>query len=376
VKCRLQVGRIFGLLVAVVGFACPPLSAERGAQWRVLNPGITDVFGSPASVYCILLDPSDESSIVIGTDNGIVTSSSRGASWRGPAAGTEALFVVCISRDPIDSRTLYAGTLGDGVFKSVDTGETWTPTGNHDFWSASFNGSVLAIACDPLLPDVTYGGTLSALVISSDGGSSWRAVELSLPGERPAFFSSLATDSVTGAVYAGTAEQGIFVSFDHGDTWKPLNPTGVRGVMITSLAVHPSQPGIIYASLENNTGCIPEYPCPPPNGGFLKSSDGGARWELFPDRSIASGSTIVIPARAPDLVFTIGIPGVIQSKDGGAHWATVGIPQPEKLYGPLAVDQFGETLYVGAGPTGLTGYFPAKIAGIREPTPVPIIGGR
>jgi photosystem II stability/assembly factor-like uncharacterized protein len=60
------------------------------------------------------------------------------------------------------------------------------------------------------------------MIISEDGGQTWRAVAGGMPAE--ASITTFAIDPNTpGAIYAGAAESGVYLSLDAGKTWRPLN---------------------------------------------------------------------------------------------------------------------------------------------------------
>src|SRR5262252_5575965 len=68
----------------------------------------------------------------------------------GPNGGTIGILAI----DPVDPSTLYAGTPNGGVFKSVDSGLTWTPM------STGLTSPFLsALVIDPLKPATLYAGT-------------------------------------------------------------------------------------------------------------------------------------------------------------------------------------------------------------------------
>ena len=81
-----------------------------------------------------------------------------------PVPGLPPLDLVALAPDPVDPETLYAGTKQDGVFKSTDAGETWSPAG---VWPA---GVILqrGLVVDPGDPSILYAGTDLASVLKLD----------------------------------------------------------------------------------------------------------------------------------------------------------------------------------------------------------------
>ena len=80
----------------------------------------------------------------------------------------EGGLVTALTLDPSNSSTVYAAT-ARGLFKSVDAGATWRPTG------AGLNKhSLLALAVDPRAPSNLYATTDTGGVFrSTDGGEHW-----------------------------------------------------------------------------------------------------------------------------------------------------------------------------------------------------------
>ena len=71
--------------------------------------------------------------------------------------------------------TLYAGT-SNGVFKSTDSGESWTRTSN-----GLTNKHVFTLAIDPHTPTTIYAGARDYGVFkSTDGGMNWTVVNTGL----------------------------------------------------------------------------------------------------------------------------------------------------------------------------------------------------
>ena len=72
--------------------------------------------------------------------------------------------------DPVTPTTVYAAGIG-GVFKSVDGGASWSPTG------ALAGNTAFALAVDPRTPSIVYAATEEGVVRSADGGATWRPLD-------------------------------------------------------------------------------------------------------------------------------------------------------------------------------------------------------
>src|SRR3989442_7413525 len=136
-----------------------------------------------------------------------------GPVWKshGPDGGAIAALAI----DPQAPRTVYAGTLGAGLFKSTNGGELWKAVTG---FSQRF---VSTLAIDPQTPTTLYAGTgrceagtEGGVFKSTDGGQSWSAV-LTLLHVCP-----LALDpNAPPTLYAGTGGAGVFKSTHRGASW-------------------------------------------------------------------------------------------------------------------------------------------------------------
>ncbi|HTD52810.1 MAG TPA: hypothetical protein VK780_07280, partial [Thermoanaerobaculia bacterium] len=63
-----------------------------------------------ATIYCLVQDPSQPSTLYAGTPRGILKSFDGGATWQSSSAGIPSVRVQTIAIDPTTTSTLYAGT--------------------------------------------------------------------------------------------------------------------------------------------------------------------------------------------------------------------------------------------------------------------------
>ena len=112
-----------------------------------------------------------------------------------------------IAIDPASPSTLYAGLL-PGIYKSIDSGASWT---------ASYEGfpggaTINVIVVDPLTPSTVYAGTTLGVYKSVDSGAHWAASNAGLgagiSGSPPVLTSlsptSAPQDSILELTFSGT----------------------------------------------------------------------------------------------------------------------------------------------------------------------------
>jgi len=161
--------------------------------------------------------------------------------------------------DPTSTQTVYAGTLGRGLFKSTNGGSSWSAIN-----SGLTDGYIDSLVIDPATPQTMYAGTDFCLHKSTNGGDTWIAVNSGLTG---ASVNSLAFDPTSPqTIYAGTGNgNGVYKSTNGGSSWSVAN-IGLAYTNVMSLAIDPTNSQTVYAGT---------------NGGVYKSINGGGSWSVI-----------------------------------------------------------------------------------------------
>lgn len=189
-------------------------STNRGNAWAAISPDLTRN------------DPSKQ-----GTTGGPIMIEGAG----GEHYGT----IMYLAESPHDADTLWTGS-GDGyVFVTRDGGKKWTNVTPRDMPEALVN----AIDVSPHDPATAYiavtrykfNDFTPMIYKTSDYGRSWTSIVDGLGNE--AFARVVREDPAQrGLLYAGT-EAGVYVSFDDGRRWQPLQ-LNLPMVPVTDLRVH------------------------------------------------------------------------------------------------------------------------------------------
>jgi photosystem II stability/assembly factor-like uncharacterized protein len=121
-------------------------------------------------------------------------------------------------------------------------------------------------------------------------------------------------------VYAGAADGGVWKTLNAGLFWFPLMFTELS-MAIGSIAVAPSDPGVVYAATgEDTPGWGPSYP----GVGVYRSADAGATWTLRGQGVVGDRcSRIAVDGANADRVFLASNTGLWRTLDGGASWVRV-----------------------------------------------------
>ena len=294
-------------------------------------------FNVAGRIRALLVDYTDENHILAaGISGGLWVSKDKGESWSPLNDHEITLNVSCIDQSKSNPAIIYYGTGegsgnsvgfdGSGIFKSTDTGKTFTKLAATN--NTNFNRS-WKVQVDPRDANIVYVATDNrGLYRSGDGGASFSKV---LNTSREMNDLEILDD---GKVFVTQKGGGIFTS-----------PSGLNGTfsrivhpnIITSsfarieLAVCETQQNIIYAAFSS-----------PDNGynGFIthvaKSSDTGKTWieVASPTNSQLNAGftwyckTMEVHPSNPDTVF-IGAVTTAYSVNGGASWSRAADPHAD-----------------------------------------------
>jgi photosystem II stability/assembly factor-like uncharacterized protein len=264
-----------------------------------------------------------------------------GLEWRliGPHRGGRSVTAAGIP----GTSTFFFGSVGGGIWKSVNAGEVWTPI--FDKQHIASIGSIDIAASNPeilyagsgeadIRSDVTFG---DGVYKSTDGGKTWANVGLRdtrhigrvliHPGNPDIVFVA-----ALGHAYGPNEERGVFRTKDGGATWKKILFKDADTGAI-DLAFEARNPDTLYASLwQAKRPAYSTYPpIEGPGSGLYKSSDGGDTWhqltgEGLPDGPVGRIGIAVAPSN-PQRVYALiegKDGGLFRSDDSGATWTRPG----------------------------------------------------
>ena len=240
---------------------------------------------------------------------------------------------------PTNSKIIYTGTAGGGVWKSNDGGATYSPVFD------DYIQSIGQVAVDPSDPDnVVWVGTGeiwtrnsvsvgNGLYKSEDGGSNWKKIGL----EKSERISGIEIDprdgntvyvGILGALWNDSEERGVYKTTDGGATWdKVLYVDEKTGV--ADLIMDPKNPDVLYASMWEHRRTAWNFNSGGENSALYKSTDGGATWNKihngFPPGKLGRIGIAVAPSN-PQRVYAViesekdSDKGMYRSDDGGSSW--------------------------------------------------------
>ncbi|MEO7431178.1 MAG: hypothetical protein ABIR62_04025, partial [Dokdonella sp.] len=305
-----------------------PTSLYSEMHWRAIGPTRAGRARALAGV------PTQRNVFYVGYDNGGVwRSTDYGSNWLPlfDKESTGSIGAIAVAES--DPNIIYVGSgagiirpdlaVGDGVYKSIDAGATWTHLGLRD------TQMIANIAVDPKNPDRLFVAAL-------------------------------------GHPYGPNAERGIFRSTDGGKTFDKVlyQDEYTSG---NDVRIDPSNSNIVYAALwQQQQSYLEGAEFGKPNGGIFKSSDGGTTWKRLAN-GLPAGvieANLAVATQDPGTVYamvaaiagavptkqegTTGTVGLYRSTDAGEHWSQV-------THGPTTA--------------------PASAGGTMDPRPLARIGG-
>jgi len=348
--------RVLAAILTLVLFSTPLAMRAAASQspaqtlmnklrWRSIGPYIGGRVVAVAGV------PSQPNRFYMGSvEGGIWKSADYGDTWTNISDGKLpglASPIGALAVAPSDPRIIYAGTgeadirgdfdTGDGIYKSLDAGKTWTYAGLRDTHMTT------QIAIDPRNPNVVYASSMGhvfkpnperGIFKTTDGGKTWTkilfvddntgGVQIVMDPSNPntLYAAMWQAQRVPWKLTSGGPGSGLYKSTDAGAHWTNLSknsgfPTGLLGKIGVSVAA--SDPRIVYAIAQAN------------DGGVFRSNDGGSTWthvnnEMKLRQRAFYYTAIFVDPTNPNVAYAPQVDGVFKTTDGGKTWKTVTEP--------------------------------------------------
>jgi photosystem II stability/assembly factor-like uncharacterized protein/uncharacterized membrane protein YgcG len=183
--------------------------------------------------------PKKDGMVYVGTDDGLISvTEDGGAHWRKIETFTgvpEMTYVTRIVPSSHDVNTVYASFDGHKnedfkpyILKSTDAGKTWASIAG----DLPDNGPVLAIAEDPVDPNLIFVGTEYGLFFTQNGGTKWTRLRNGLP---TIAVRDLHIQKAMGDLVVGTFGRSIWIL----DDYTPLRTAAPEKLADTNAEIFP-----------------------------------------------------------------------------------------------------------------------------------------
>ena len=240
-----------------------------------------------------------------------------------------------------NNQTYFMGTTGGGLWKTTDAGISWNNVSDGYFNTGSV-GAVSVSESDNNIVIVGMGESPVRGVMTSsgdgvyksvDGGNTWEHLGL----EKTKHISQIIIHpndpdiiytAAQGSPYKGTNERGVYKTTDGGVTWeKVLYIDKMSGA--NDLAMDYNNPRVLYASFWDHQR-LPWYVRSGGNGsGIWKTIDGGENWKKLTiglPKKVMGKIGVTVSRANPNLVYAIiesDEGGLYRSEDAGESWVLV-----------------------------------------------------
>lgn len=309
-----------------------------GLKWRSIGPAFTS-----GRIADFAVNPANHSEYYVAVAHGHVWKTVNNGTTFEPVFDNYGAFSMgCLKMDPKNPAVVWLGTgennhqralsWGNGVYKTVDGGKSWTNMGLKE------SRQIGMIAIHPENTDIVFvaaegsvwgpGGD-RGLYRTKDGGKTWEKVlEIS---ENTGVNNVLIDPRDPDIMYAtseqrrrhvftkigGGPESAVYKSTDGGTTWRKIMsglPGGDIGGM--GIAQSPVNPDVLYLIVEAQEG----------SSGFFRSTDRGESWQKMSDHT-AQGqyyNEIYCDPLDVDKVYSMETVSHV-TRDGGKTWTSVGL---------------------------------------------------
>ncbi len=316
-------------------------SFMQGLKWRCIGPP------RGGRTSAVVGHPTEQTIFYFGAcAGGVWKSEDAGTYWENISDGyftSSAVGAIAIADS--DPNVIYVGTgetairkdvtEGDGVYRSMDGGDSWENMGLAD---TRYIGK---IRVHPQDADLVYVAALGhifgpneerGLFRSRNGGKSWEkvlykspkagAVDISMDPTNPRrlFASVWEANRSFWTLSSGGDDSGLYRSTNGGDTWTDITrnpglPTGLIGKI--GVAISPVRPQRVWAIIEADNH----------DGGVYRSDDGGDTWQLMSDKRELIGRPfyychIYADPQDEDTMYVLDFK-MWKSTDGGSSYTEI-----------------------------------------------------
>ncbi len=306
-KLNCPSGRLRTCMLSLIFIAAPAFAqsahqdALKNLKFRSIGPAIMG--GRVDDIAVVESDP--RIIYAAAAAGGVMKSLNGGTSWEPIFDDQPVGTIGDIAIAPSDPSIVWVGSgeannrqsssWGNGVYKSMDAGKTWTHMGLND------TQSIGRVVIHPSDPNIVYVAAL-------------------------------------GHLWGPNKERGVYKSTDGGANWT-LSLFINEDTGVSDLAIDPQSPNTLYAAAYERRRTVFGYNGGGPSGGIYKTTDGGAHWTKLtkglPQTGDIGRCAVDVSRRNPNVVYALienARGGTFRSEDKGLTWTKMSDTNPRPSY--------------------------------------------
>jgi len=227
----------------------------------------------------------------------------RTSSWN-PGVGR----ITSVAVHPADTTIIYVSSPGGGIWKSVNSGVSWSPL--IDFVNSAWM-NIFHLAIDPNNQNIIYASISNGGVLKSiNAGVSWATT-----GSGISDANQVKVHPDSSNIVFCAATNGVFRSINSGGTWLK-----VHSITKEDIEFNPANPDIMYASGNASSNAI------------YRSTDNGKTWTASTNAG-GQRTLIAVTTSDPALVYAVQAAGNLfgsmkVSTDTGKSFITTIVGKP------------------------------------------------
>jgi photosystem II stability/assembly factor-like uncharacterized protein len=283
--------------------------------------------------------------------DGVWVSEDFGASWKKPCYGKRGPGKVrCLSFDPQDAKTLYAGTEPIDLFVSHDEGKNWERLDS--IWNMPSVPSITypVSTVEPHVRDITIDAKDPRIIFialqvgymlkTADGGKTWELLNKNLdcdvhtivlhPDDSDRIFIATGGHDCRAGRAPGRA---LYSSSDGGKNWTPMAAEFKEEYSIP-LAIHPKKTNVIYSAIANGQPSQWRKRASGAEAFIIQSTDSGKSWKKLAGALSEANKSFVEsfvfdPINADRMYAAQQSGDLFGSDDSGASWFKLNLTVPQ-----------------------------------------------
>jgi photosystem II stability/assembly factor-like uncharacterized protein len=297
-------------------------STNQGTSWTDISGNLPNV-----PVHTLAIDPSSSTTLYVGTETGVYSSTNSGGTWASFNAGMP----LYVPTDELviqkDTKALFAFTHGRGVFST-------SPSTSSPGWTVQSSAITTSLATVKTVNQsvVWTAGAGGKVLVTTNGGTSWNSVGGGVIGTDNIYAIEALDANTAFVTTTPTSTTFIYRTTNGGTTWTQMYTQS--GGFIDAIKMYNASNGIALGD---------------PVGGkwtILKTTDGGATWARIATEPAQVGTEAgwnnsFATIGTTNIWFGTNSNKIYRSTDGGLTWSSSSVAFQNSINISFSSAQYG-----------------------------------